>query len=378
MSTRKKRKPTENIPQPIYKGSSISIDPSLMGHFGVRGRNPLDTEMASEDAMLAQELKNMRVDEIILKRKARMAKLQRELTKLENESQGITHDGSGMPKISFAMAQQISNLPEAEQRKVIETYAMLSSMSSKNGQNSMLPLLIGFSKTNQGNPQSDMATYAKAMSDQFQSGIAVMQSVTTKEKPSNATELLKIFRDLVADSVKKPMEELAKNMTAQPSAFEQILMNPEMFSRAKEIGMFGGKESTGASTNIDLEIEKMRGERELQIKHLDLEWRKSLMEVEAKDRRTDSILSALAPLSALFAGPVSQRMEQLGQQTVATHGTPPPTQTASPPTGSTVLLKCLCGHEETKSFPGEPPEVLQCSSCGQELRIGGAPPGANA
>lgn len=378
MSTRKRKKPTENIPQPIYKGSSISIDPNLMGHFNIRGRNPLDTEMESEDAMLAQELKNMRVDEIILKRKARVAKLQRELDKLEKESQGIIPDGSGMPKISLAMAQQISNLPESEQRKVIETYAMFNSMNSKNGQNSMLPLLIGFSKTNQGNPQSDMAVYAKAMSDQFQQGIQVMQSVTAKEKPSNPIELLKIFRDLVTDSVKKPMEELAKNMTAQPSAFEQIIMNPEMFSRMKEIGIFGNKESTGGSTNIDLEIEKMRGERELQIKHLDLEWRKSLMEVEAKDRRTDSILSALAPLSALFAGPVSQRMEQLGQTTVATHGTPPTTQIATPTTGSTVLLKCLCGHEETLSFPGDLPEVLQCSKCGQELRIGGAPPGANA
>ena len=377
MSTRKRKKPTENIPQPIYKGSSISIDPNLMGHFNVRGRNPLDTEMASEDAMLAQELKNMRVDEIILKRKARMAKLQRELTKLENESQGIT-SGAGAPKISLAMAQQISNLPPDEQRKVIETYAMFNSMNSKTGQNAMLPLLIGYSKSNPGSSQSDIAVYAKAMSDQFQQGIQVMQSVQSKEKPSNATELLKIFRDLVTDSVKKPMEELAKNMTAQPSAFEQILMNPEMFARAREIGMFGGKEKTGGSTNIDLEIEKMRGERELQIKHLDLEWRKSLMEVEAKDRRTDSILSALAPLSALFAGPVSQRMEQLGQ-TQASHGSPPPTQTATPPTsGSTVLLKCGCGHEETLSFPGDPPEVLQCSKCGQELRIGGAPAGANA
>ena len=376
MSKRKKK--PENIPQPIYKGSSISIDPNLMGHFRGRGINPLDTEMASEDAMLAQELKNMRVDEIILKRKARMAKLQRELDKLENETQGIT-SGAGAPKISLAMAQQISNLSPDEQRKVIETFAMFNSMGSKNGQNAMLPLLIGFSKTNQGNPQSDMAVYAKAMSDQFQQGISVMQSVQSKEKPSNATELLKIFSGLVEKSMVKPMEDLTKNMTAQPSAFEQILMNPEMFSRAKEIGMFGGKESTGASTHIDLEIEKMRGERELQIKHLDLEWRKSLMEVEAKDRRTDSILSALAPLSALFAGPVSQRMEQLGQSSVATHGTPPATQTATPPPdGSTVLLKCTCGHEETLSFPGNPPEILKCSACGQELRIGGGPAGANA
>lgn len=377
MSTRRKKKETEKVPVPTYKESPIAIDPSLMGYYRGRGRNPLDSEIESEDAMLAQELKSMRVDEVILKRRARMAKLQRELDKLEKESGNISSNSSNMPRISVAMAQQIANLPSDERDKVVETYAMFRSIDQSKGRggDSLLPLLIGYSKSNPGTQQSDMAVYAKAMSDQFQSGIAVMQSVIPKEKPSNATELLKIFRDLVSDSVKKPMEELAKNMTAQPSAFEQILMNPEMFSRAKEIGMFGSREPRSGSTNIDLEIEKLRGERELNIKQLDLQWRKSLLEIESKNQRTDTILSALTPLSAVLAGPVSQRMQHLGEQQGMAHQPPSPIPPVAPPTGTTILLRCDCGHEGPMNFPGQPPSLINCPSCGQELLVGGATPG---
>jgi len=379
MSTRKKKKEIEKIPKPTYTGSSFSIDPSLMGSFRGRGRSPLDAEIESEDAMLAQELKSMRVDEIVLKRRTRMAKLQKEIDKLEKESEK-TDINSNMPRISVAMAQQIANLPPNERDKVIETYAMFRSIDKGKGGDSMLPLLIGFSKSNPGSQQSDMAVYAKAMSDQFKTGIDVMKSVIPKEKPSNATELLKIFRDLVTDSVRRPMEELVKNMQPQKSAFEQILMNPEMFSRAKDIGMFGSREPRTGSTNIDLEIEKMRGERELQIKQLDLSWRKSLLETEAKDRRTDSILSALGPLSTMFAGPVSQRMQQLGEQQGTAHMPPAtiPNVTTAPPTGTTILIKCNCGFEGPMNFPGVPPSVIKCPQCDQELLMGGTPPGENA
>jgi len=378
MSKRKKKKEIEKIPKPTYTGSSFSIDPALMGRFRGRGRSPLDAEIESEEAMLAQELKSMRVDEIILKRRTRMVKLQKEIDKLEKESEKMDIN-SNMPRISVAMAQQIANLPENERNKVLETYAMFRSIDQSKGRggDSMLPLLIGYSKSNPGSQQSDMAVYAKAMSDQFKTGIDVMKSVIPKEKPSNATELLKIFRDLVTDSVRRPMEELVKQMQPQKSAFEQILMNPEMFSRAKEIGMFGSRESRTGSTNIDLEIEKLRGERELQIKQLDLSWRKSLLEIDAKDRRTDSILAALGPLGTMFAGPVSQRMQQLGEQQGATHIplATTPNVTTAPPTGTTILIKCSCGFEGPLNFPGAVPAIIKCPECSQELVVGGTPPG---
>ena len=368
MSTRKKKTVKESEPKPTYTGSSFSIDPNLTGRFRRVGRNPIDEALESEDDMMARDFKTMRIEEANMKRKVKMAKLQKEIDKLEKETDKNDSEDSDMPRISVSMAQQIARLPTEEREKVIETYAMFRSIDQSKGRgDSLLPLLIGYSKTNPGTTQNDMATYAKAMSDQFKTGIDAMKAVMPpKEKSSNATELLKIFKDLVTDSVKTPMEQMVKNMQPQQSAFEQILMNPEMFSRAKEIGMFGSREPRTGSTNVDLEIEKLRRESTLEIKKLDLDWRKALLENESKERRNDSLLAALAPLSAVFAGPVNQRMMQFGQQQATAH-----TPMNMPPPGNTILIRCSCGYEGPMTFPEPPPATVNCPACGQMLNVGG-------
>jgi len=371
-TTRKKKTETEKVSPLTDKGYYVSFDPALMGQYR-RGRNPLDAALESEDAALAQELKSTRVEGILLKHKAKKAKLQKEIDKLEKESEKNEKEESALPGISISMARQIAMLSQEEQEKIMQTYAAFRSIDQSKGRgDSLLPLLIGFSKSNPGTQQSDMITYAKAMSDQFKTGIDAMKAVMPpKEKASNATELLKIFKDLVTDSVKNPMEKLVKNMQPQPSAFEQIIMNPEMRSAAKEMGMFGGRETTkGGSTNIDLEIEKLRGERELSIKKLDLEWRKSRLESDAKDRRSDNMMSFLAPLSAFVAGPVSQRMQSLGQQQGATHMPPSVNPNVMPPIGQTILLGCSCGYEGSETFPpGQLPDTIECPQCGLGLVV---------
>lgn len=376
MSKRKKKTETVKSSPLTDKGYRVSIDPALMGR-RYYGRSPLDEVLESEDAMMAREIKEMRVDELNLKRRAKMVKLQKEIEKLEKETEKTDSDDSDMPRISVAMAQQIARLPPGERDKVIETYAMFRSVDQSKGRgDSLLPLLIGFSKSNPGTQQSDMATYAKAMSDQFKTGIEAMKAVMPpKEKASNATELLKIFKDLVTDSVKTPMQELVKNMQPQPSAFEQIIMNPEMRSAAKEMGMFGGSEPKTGSTSIDLEIEKLRGERQLEMKKLDLSWRKTTLETEAKERsegrRNDNLLAALSPLTALFAGPIDRRMRQLGQQQAATHIPP----MGTPPLDNQIMIQCSCGHLGPITFEGPPPNRINCPSCGLELNVGDAPSG---
>ncbi|GAG57630.1 unnamed protein product [marine sediment metagenome] len=151
----------------------------------------------------------------------------------------------------------------------------------------MLPLLIGFSKSNPGTQQSDMVSYAKVVSDSFKTGIDVMKSVQTKEKPSNAMEFMKVMKDLVIEGVRNPLLQAIEKTQPQPSAFEQILLNPEMRSAAKEMGMFGGGDSKGVTTAIDLDIEKLRGERMMDMKRLELENQKMLLEIDAKDRKSD-------------------------------------------------------------------------------------------
>jgi len=369
MSTRRKKKETEKVPQPTYRGSSFSIDPSLMGRFRRVARNPLDDVLESEDAMMARDFKTMRVEEANMKRRARMAKLQKEIDKLEKETEKTDSVDSDIPRMSVAMAQQIARLPPEEREKVIETYAIFRSMDQSKGKgDSLLPLLIGFSKSNPGTPQTNMLDYAKVITESFKTGLDVMKSVQTKEKPSN----VKVMKDLVIEGVRNPLLQAIEKSQPQPSAFEQILLNPEMRSAAKEMGMFGGNEPRTGSSNIDLEIEKLRGERQLEIKKLDLDWRKSLLESEAKDRRSDNIMAALAPISALFAGPVSQRMQQLGQQQASAHnpaGMPPGTM----PMTNNILIRCSCGYQGPMSFQGPSPDRVNCPSCGLELIVGGAP-----
>jgi len=373
----KSRKKTEKLKVNTLTDKSyrVRIDPALMGR-RFYGRSPLDIELESEDTMMAREIKEMRVEEMNQKRRLRVAKLQREIDKLEKETVKTESGDFDMPRISVAMAQQIANLPPGERDKVIETYALFSSMNQSKGRgDSLLPLIIGYSKSNPGTPQVNMLDYAKAMSDQLKTGIDLVKSVSPADKPSNATELLKIFSNLVEKSMVKPIEELAKNMQAQPSAFEQILMNPEMFSRAKEIGMFGSNEPRTGSTNVDLEIEKLRGERQLEIKKLDLQWRKTTLETAAKERseerRNDNLLAALSPLSALFAGPIDRRMRQLGQHQASTHVPP----MGTPPLDNQIMIQCSCGHLGPITFEGPPPDRINCPRCGLELNVGDAPSG---
>ena len=367
-----KRKTNQSKPpaRPVNKESIISVDPALTGRYRRIARNPLDDELASEDAMLARELKEMRVDELIMKRKARIAKLQKDLDELEKE-RGIGSGSDQLPEISVSMARQISQLPEEEQAKIIQTYALFRSMDQGKS-NALLPMIVGFSRSNPGSSKSDMAIYAKAMADQFKTGVDVMKTLTPKEKSDSAVDLLKLFKDLVTDSVKKPMEELVKRTQAQPSAFEQILMNPEMFSRAKEIGMFGRPEAKTGSTSIDLEIEKLRGEREMSIKKLDLEWKKAMLEQDTKDRRTDVIMQSLAPLSAIFSGPAQERMRNLGRHSVQQNPNINPQNMPIPPQSTTILkIECQnCGYSGQETFIGPPPNTIRCPQCNEELIVG--------
>ncbi len=369
----KKRAQTERVEKPRINGSRIGMDPGYRGSFMVSRISPLDAEILAEEKMQAVELKAMRLEEMSLKRRAKMVKLQKEIDKLEKDGD-LSTDNENYPGISIGMAQQISHLSEEEQQKILQTYATFRSIDqSKGRRDPLLPLLVGFSKTNPGNSQSDMITYAKAMSDQFKTGIDAMKAVMPqREKTANSIEVLKLFKDLVSDSLQKPMDELVRKVQHQPGVFEQILTNPDLYNRAKEIGMFGSREPKGGSTNIDLEIEKMRGERQMSSQKLDLEYRKMMLEMESKDRRTERMVSLIGPLSAMFSGSVDDKMRALGRNTAATHNPGPVTVVPA----TFLHITCTeCGYDENMPLPGDPPDNIACPGCGVTLNVGASKSG---
>ena len=368
-------------PKPKHKETTLLIDPEITNRGYRRSRqNPLDAELAHEDAMLAQDLKSMRVEEMVLKRRKRMKQYEKEIEDLDDPSKSKKRTAS--PGISVAMARQIAKLPEAEQEKIIQTFSIFRNIDDPVDRGSLLlPMLVGYSKKNPQSSQMDMATYAKAMTDQFKLGIDVMKTaMPQRQESSQGIEMIKIFGDLIKENIKQPMAEMMRQMQPQQSAFEQIITNPDLYSRAKEIGFFGRSDRTGGSTDIDLKIEQLRGEREMSGRKMDLEWKIKMLEMDEKSKRSDTMLQALTPLSALFAGPIDQRMRNMGRQQAQPQYSPPPQHNPAPPNQpqTTIDITCTeCGYKGEQPIVGPPPPQITCPGCGVALNVGGPPTGGN-
>jgi len=356
-------------PRPRDRTGSLVIDPALTGGFRTR-RNPLDAELEAEDSLQARELRDLRVQELIERRRARIAKLRKEIDRLEGGGvAGTAEDREEAPVISLSMARQLAKLPEEERLRVLETYAMVRSLGSRRG-DAVLPLLVGYARANPGASQGQMLEYAKAMNEQLKTGIEIGRG--ERAQTPDPWRPLEILKDLIAESVRKPLVDAIRQLQPQPSVFEQILLDDRLFNRARELGLFGRSDGGAGRSEVDLEIERLRGERELQIKKLELEMQKALLEHRASERRTETLLGAIAPLGTLFAGPIDQKMRRLGRQTAGRASAPaPPKQVKSERRKISAHIACDCGYEGDIEFDGAPPPSVRCPECGKELTAGG-------
>lgn len=369
-------------PKPKHKETTLLIDPEITNRGYRRSRqNPLDAELAHEDAMLAQDLKSMRVEEMVLKRRKRMKQYEKEIEDLDDPEKSKKRTGT--PGISVAMARQIAKLPEDEQEKIIQTFSIFRNIDDPVDRGSLLlPMLVGYSKKNPQSSQMDMATYAKTMTDQFKLGIDVMKTaMPQKQESGGAVEMIKIFGELIKENIKQPMAEMMRQLQPQPSAFEQILLNPELYSRAKDIGFFGRSERTGGSTDIDLKIEQLRGDREMSGRKMDLEWKIKMLEMDEKSKRTDTMLQALTPIAAVLSGPIDQRFRTMGRQQAQPAYQPPAqhqaTTTPAPPPTVIDVTCTACGYVGEQPTTTPPPPTIQCPGCGVALNVGGPPTDGN-
>lgn len=378
MSDRKKG--DKVVPQkPTDQSARLLVDPALTGGYRrIRRRSALDEEFEAEDDLQGRELRDLRVKKLILKREAEVAKLEREIKAIEGKpAEAEAVEAPKIPGISINVARQIARLPDEERQRVLETYMLMQAAEAKQA-NAVLPAIVGFARANPGSSPNQYMDFAKAMADQFRTGVEVAQKMTPaapapvpQQDPWKGVE---VMMDIVKETVKQPIKEMTERLQPQTGFFESLLMSPELFDRAKALGIFGGRPSGGAGTSeMDLKIAEITTANQLEIKKIDLEWRKSLLEREAQDKKTDAVLTALAPLSAVFAGPVNQRMRQFGQQQAASHVPP----RVMPPPDNTIMIRCSpgCGYEGPMTFPGPSPDTIPCPSCGQTLLVGGAPSG---
>lgn len=346
-----------------YLGSSSLSPRRSLGNEG----DDIDDLLKDVARRKVQKAKMLALDKYLLEETKDFNKLRAEMSQ-DHDSTG--EPGKTLNPATLAWAKQLAEMPEQQRQSVIAAYVALVSAEKGGVGAAMMPMLLGFSKANPGASQGDMLAYATALSDQFSRGIETAQRfVPGTDTTSTSLEMFKVFKDLIQESVKRPLEEALKQTQPQSGFFEQMVKDPALFSRIKELGLFGHP-AAGPTGNIALEIERLRGERELGMKKLELEWKKAELQRQAEDRRADTLLTALTPMAALFAGPVDAKMRGLGQRTAT--GTPaPPTPTGAPnPKGLPAQIACSCGYEGTIKVPSPPPQTLTCPKCGQELLPG--------
>lgn len=348
-----------------------------------RGVDPLDDILFDEERELSRELKRMRLEQIVMKRRQEIKRM---------KEQGGEMDMGSLPSNAdfLNMAKLMADLSPEEAQRVRSSYTFLK-MAEKGGGGGMayMPMLLNYAKQNPGASENQMINYLKLMDSQLLKGLEIakainppkqqgdpmtymvkgmelMKTANPPKQQDNPMEFLKLMKDLVVEGVRNPLLQAMKELQPQPGLLEQIFMKPELFTRFKEIGMFGGSRGDATTSEFDLKIEQLRSTNQLEIKKLELQTQKMNLERETQDRRTDTLLSALVPFGALLAGPLNQRMMQLGQQQASAHN---PTS-GVPPMGNTVQIRCHCGYQGNKTFPGAMPPSFNCPQCGGELAIG--------
>ena len=156
-------------------------------------------------------------------------------------------------------------------------------------------------------------------------------------------------------------QKLKLQQQGGPGFFESMIQDPNLFERMQTL--FTHKERTGGSTDIDLKIEQLRGDREMSGRKMDLEWKIKMLEMEEKSKRTDTILQAMTPLSALFAGPIDQRMRNMGRQQAQPQPpyAPPAQHIPTAPPQTVIDVTCqACGYKGEQPTTTPPPPQIQC------------------
>jgi len=341
-----------------------------------RKPDPIEEEIRAEEEELAREARRLRLQELVAKRKKRVKELE-----------GGINPGVGGLDISPAMAMELAKLPEEERNRVIQTYAALKSAEKLGGAGALLmPLLVGYAKANPGSSQNSMVEFARAMTDQLKTGIELARqtqpqqtnpielaktitdqvktgiSLAKNQQPQvDAVKLVEIFKDLVKENVQRPIEEVVKRIQPQPSVLERILMDDKLFDRLKNLGLFGGGQPQQTSADIQLEIEKLKTDREMKLKELDMkleemrqqhsQWlMQQQMQAQAEERRWKVV-------EGLMQGPLGRVVQTVGTAAAAK------ISGATPP--KPIPIECpQCGHH---FYGSSDAKIVVCPKCNTPL-----------
>ncbi|GAG98027.1 unnamed protein product, partial [marine sediment metagenome] len=248
-----------------------------------RGVDPLDDILLDEEKELSREVKRIRLEHIVLKKR-------REIEKLKQQQGGEMDMGTLPSNQDFLnMAKFMVDLSPEEAQRVRSAYTFFK-MAEKGGGGglSLFPMLLNYAKTNPGASENQMIDYLKLMDSQMVKGMEMMRAAnppkqqgdpmeymvkgmqlmkeTTPAKQDNPMDFLKLMKELVIEGVRNPVLQAIEKSQPTPGVFEQILTQPDLFNRAKEIGMFGGSRGDIATSEMDLKIAQVTTANTLEMK----------------------------------------------------------------------------------------------------------------
>jgi hypothetical protein len=257
------------------------------------GLNPIDDILLDEERELSREVQRIRLEQVVVKRRQELQRL---------KDGGV--DMGSLPSNTdmLNMAKFIAELSPEEAARVRNAYSFLK-LSEKGGSGglSVMPMLLNYARQNPGASENQMITYLKLMDSQFSKGLELARAVNPVQSEDSTLKFLSLMKDLVIEGVRNPVLQAIERSQPTQGVLEQLVMNPVMFTRFKEIGLFGSGTGAGA-TNIDLEIERLRGERHLQTTKWELEMRREELKRQAEDRRTENLIAVFAPFAGALAG----------------------------------------------------------------------------
>ena len=194
-----------------------------------------------------------------------------------------------------------------------------------------------------------------------------------KEGPDQTLEYLKFFNQMNLQN---------QQLNAPSSFFDQYL-------KAREMGIVGNP-STGEHNQFSVELEKLRSERMMSGKKIDLELHKMRLEQESNQGKIGMIGQIVAPFMAYSGAKLAEDMKARGADMGNRYRNSGNSQNAlneflqeqgiiNPNSlqGKTAEMKisCPCGYDKVLMVPLPPPAQISCPGCGKTLQTGPAPSG---
>ncbi len=207
-----------------------------------------------------------------------------------------------------------------------------------------------------GENSNQLLQLVQMMNSQLTQGIQLATSGNQSEtiKP---LEYLRLAKELLLSDQKSHN---------QPSFFDNFL-------KLRELGMISSSSATDQN-QFSVQIERLRGERDLQNRKYDLELQKSRLQHDQRARMLETLISSFVPMLNLASNSLAQESKNLGRNLVERVGNPVAHNPGPDPETATIDISCRCGYQNALLVPVPVPEKITCPGCGTVLNVGETPP----